>query len=128
MLKPGSKPTGQLREGKALVAVAKVVAPGQHVVRIEVVIDLADEAVHAVEEAVEAREIVALLDNQLFAGRLLSLPAIFGVGHGLRANNAVVTGLTESARSSNLASVAAITAGSGTQVVPACAPFSRWPS
>ena len=54
----------------------------------------------------------------------------FGVGQGLRASSAVAMGFTGFARGRicGLQRYHAISAGSGTQVLPACAPFSRWPS
>src|SRR6266568_8383963 len=47
--------------------------------------------------------------------------AIFGVGQGLRASKAAVTELAGPLAAMS----AAICEGSGTQVLPACAPFSR---
>jgi len=42
------------------VAVAKVVAASEQIIGIKVVVDLADEAVHAVEEASGGGKIVAI--------------------------------------------------------------------
>ena len=49
-IESGKKTASQLREGETLIAVAEVVATGQHVIGIEVLVDLADEAVYAIEE------------------------------------------------------------------------------
>ena len=59
-IEPRQKTACQLREWKALVAVAKIVPPSQKIVRIEVVVDLADEAIHAVEEVGGIGKVVAI--------------------------------------------------------------------
>src|SRR5208282_5195945 len=59
-IEPRQKTAGQLRERKALVAVAKIVTSSQQIVCIEIVIDLANEAIHAVEEARGIGKIVAI--------------------------------------------------------------------
>src|SRR3954470_5811790 len=58
----------------------------------------------------------------------LKAPAIFGVGHGFLARRAVEIEFTLSPIAVISFCAVLITAGSGTQVVPACDPFSRWPS
>src|SRR4029077_14866825 len=50
-IESGQQAAGKLRKREALAAVAEVIAAGEHVVGVEVLIDLSDEAVDAIEKA-----------------------------------------------------------------------------
>ncbi len=59
-VKAGQQASRQLGEGKALIAVAEVVAAGQQVTGVKVVIDLRNHAVDTIVEESGRREVVAV--------------------------------------------------------------------
>ena len=124
VLKPGKKPAAPTGRRGSSASCLQNSSARSAVVGVEVLINLGNHAVHPVEEPGGSGNVIGGAARRVAgsARNIRSRPRI------QRQQGRYSQGLPCPPPETMLASVAAITAGSGTQLVPAWAPFSRCPS